>query len=347
VTNAEDTQDTALATPPARGFAELLAQESAVQVLRQALAREQVAQAYLFEGPSGVGKETAALALAAAQLCPEARERGTCHCALCERIRTGKHPDVRVVRPRDEGDRNLAVDVIRNDILPFARFAPFEANAAFIIFPEADVSFPVQHAEAANALLKTLEEPRARVTFVLLSERPDRLLPTIRSRCQRVRFRPLPAAVLHGILERHGIPEPLRAAAIALAQGRADRALALAHDDQAERLLELSLRIDAAVTAARPGDLLDLAAELAQSEQLDMLLATLALFYRDVAQVALLDDPSRLSFPHRTDVLRERAALLGPRRAAERVAAIAETTDALDCNANPETALDALLLGFA
>ena len=331
----------------ALGFAQLLAQESAVQILRHAIARDRLAHAYLFDGPSGVGKETAALALAAAQLCPEAAARGTCTCPLCERIRTGKHPDVRVVRPRDEGDRNLAVDVVRNDILPFARFAPFEANAAFIIFPEADVSFPVQHAEAANALLKTLEEPRSRVTFILLSERPDRLLPTIRSRCQRVRFRPLPAAVLHMILTRHGVPEPLHAAAIALAQGRADRALALANDDQAERLLALSLRIDEAVTAARPGDLLDLAAELSQSEQLDMLLSTLQLFYRDVAHVALHDDPGVLSFPQRTDVLQRRAALLGPRRAAERVAAIAETAEALELNANPETALDALLLGFA
>lgn len=329
------------------GFAQLLAQDSAVQVLRHALEHDRVAHAYLFEGPSGVGKERAALSLAAALLCADARQSGSCVCAACERIRAGNHPDVRVFRPREEGNHNLPVEVVRNEILPFVRFAPFEAPAACLIFPQADVSFPDQHAESANALLKTLEEPRARITFILLSERPDRLLPTIRSRCQRLRFRPLPAAVLNGILERHGIPEQARAAAIALSQGSADRALALASDDQAERLLSLALRIDEAVAAARPGDLLDLAAELAQSEQLELQLSTLALFYRDVAQLSLRDDAATLSFPHQTALLRERADRLGARAAAERVAAIAETNDALDRNANAETALDALLFGFA
>jgi DNA polymerase-3 subunit delta' len=329
------------------GFSQLAAQDSAVQVLRHALAHDRVAHAYLFDGPSGVGKERAALALAAALVCAEARRDGACRCSACERVRAGNHPDVRVFRPREEGNHNLPVELVRNEILPFVRFAPFEAPAACLIFPQADVSFPEQHSESANALLKTLEEPRARITFILLSERPDRLLPTIRSRCQRVRFRPLPAAVLHGILERHGIPEQARAAAIALAQGSADRALALASDDQAEHLLSLALRIDEAVAAARPGELLDLAAELAQSEQLELQLSTLALFYRDVAQISLRADASRLSFPHQTELLRARAGRLGARGAAERVAAIAKTNDALDRNANPETALDALLFGFA
>jgi DNA polymerase-3 subunit delta' len=334
------------AAKSALGFGSVLAQPAAIQTLERALAQDRVAHAYLFEGPSGVGKELAALSLAAAQLCPEARSGAACSCPACERVRTGVHPDVRVFRPRDEGDRNISVEFVRTEILPFARFAPFEAEAACLIFPEADVSFPDQHQESANALLKTLEEPRSRITFILLSERPDRLLPTIRSRCQRVRFRPLPAAVVEQILERHGVAPEARPAAIALAGGRADRALVLAQDDAAERLLALALRIDDAVSARKPADLLDLAAELAQSEQRDLLLSTLALFYGDVAQLALRDDP-RLSFPHQRELLRERARGLGARRAAERVGAIAETFDALERNANPETALDALLLGFA
>ena len=166
--------------PAALDFSQILAQESAVRTLRHALAQDRVAHAYLFEGPSGVGKERAALALAAALLCPNARSGAACSCNACGRIQSGVHPDVRVFRPRDEGDRNLAVEVVRSEILPFARFAPFEGEAACLIFPEADVSFPEQHAESANALLKTLEEPRTKLTFMLLSERPDRLLPTIR-----------------------------------------------------------------------------------------------------------------------------------------------------------------------
>jgi DNA polymerase-3 subunit delta' len=332
-------------------FYPLQAQDSALQILQHALDHDRVAHAYLFEGPSGVGKERAALQLAAALLCPTARAQthtqSPCVCAVCERIRAGNHPDVRIFRPRDEGNRNLPVEVIRTELLPFAKFAPFEAENACVIFPEADVSFPIQHAEAANALLKTLEEPRPRVRFVLLAERPDRLLPTIRSRCQRVRFRPLPAAVLSEILERHGVPAAVRDTAIALAQGRADRALVLAQDDGAELLLELVLRVDAAVTSGRGGDLLNLADELAKHTQLDLVLSTLALFYRDVAQLALRGDAAPLSFPQCAERLRASADRLGPVRAAEHVAAINAILEAIERNANPEIALDALLLGFA
>jgi len=334
----------------AEPFAHVAAQESAVRILTHALERDRVAHAYLFEGPSGVGKERAALTLAAALLCPEARRIGNdCTCHTCERIRAGKHPDVRVIRPRDEGDRNLQVEFIRSEILPFTKFAPFEAQVACLIFPEADVSFPIQHAGAANALLKTLEEPRARVTFLLLSERPDRLLPTIRSRCQRVCFRPLPAATLAQILTERGISEAVRPHAIALSQGRADRALALAEGDTLQRLVDLVLRIDAAVAAAQPGDLLDLARELADADDLDALLAALALFYRDVAQVALQVHvgPVGLSFESQEALLATRAAQLGATHAAERVAAISATQEAIERNANTETALDSLLLGFA
>ncbi|HKU43492.1 MAG TPA: hypothetical protein VJR89_35260, partial [Polyangiales bacterium] len=129
-------------------FEEISAQGPAVATLRRALSSGRVAHAYLFEGPGGVGKALAARALAQALLCEAA---GCGSCAICERVREGKHPDVRVFAPRDEGNRNLQVDVVRNEIMPFARFAPFEARAAVLIFPEADVSFPEQHPEAANA----------------------------------------------------------------------------------------------------------------------------------------------------------------------------------------------------
>lgn len=328
-------------------FEGIAAQESALRVLQHALNSDRIAHAYLFEGPSGVGKQRAAVSLACALLCPKARAGERCACSTCERVRAEKHPDVRIFRPRDEGDRNLQVELIRSELLPFTKFAPFEANAACVIFPEADVSFPIHHAEAANALLKTLEEPRPRVTFLLLSERPDRLLPTIRSRCQRVRFRPLPASALTSIMESHAVPEAVRAPAVALSQGRADRALALSADNLVEKLVDLVLRVDEAVAKGKPGDLLDLAHELADDDQLELLLSALSLFYRDVAHIALQTPDPSLSFPHLMPALAVRAQTLGALACAERVAAIAAAGEAIDRNANAEIALDALLFGFA
>jgi len=328
-------------------FAGVLGQESAVDTLCRALAQDRVAHAYLFEGPSGVGKAKAALALACALTCTEAPRLGCGACPTCTRVQAGKHPDVRIFTPRDEGNRNLPVEVVREDILPFTKFAPFEAAGACLIFPEADVSFPVQHAEAANAMLKTLEEPRARVTFILLSERPDRLLPTIRSRAQTVRFTGLRPALLRSILSQHGVAETAQDAAIALAQGSADRAIALAEEGRAERLLDTVLRADAAVADRRIGAVLDLADEIAGSDERHLLLDTLALFYRDVATLALIGPAAVLSFPQRAELIASRADMVGARRAAERVQTIDATREALGRNANPETALDAMLFSFA
>ncbi len=328
-------------------FDEIASQVPAVTTLQRALAIQQVAHAYLFEGPSGVGKMLAARALAEALLCDTAPGRGCGQCHACERVRNDKHPDVRIFKPRDEGNRNLQVETVRNEIVPFAKFAPFEGRAACLIFPEADVSFPEMHPEAANALLKTLEEPRQRLTFVLLSERPERLLATIRSRCQTVRFAPLGSDTLREILTKHGIPEALQPAAIALSQGRADRAIELAQEGRAQELVDLALQVDDAAHSGKIAGLLDLAEQLASRDDRELVLETLALFYRDVAAAAIDPERTPAAFPDQSALIGERAQRLGARAAAESVRAIFNTADTLERNANPETALDAMLLGLA
>lgn len=315
---------------------DVLAQDVPVRTLRRAIDRDRLASAYLFEGPGGVGKQLTALALA-----EEVVARGDEKVA--RRIREGKHPDVRVFPPRDEGNRNIPVEAIRSEILPVAQFAPFEASAAFMIFPEADVSFPEAHPEGANALLKTLEEPRRGVFFVLLSERPDRLLPTIRSRCQRVKFARLPNDVVDTILARAGIVDAERAAPVALAGGRADRALELASGGSGNVVLDLALAVDAATENAGPGELVLRAEELAKSPQLGLALETLAAFYRDVAAAGLGLGDDELVLVKAIERVRARSETLSPDRASARLELLRQLGYDLEGNANPEIGLDALL----
>jgi DNA polymerase-3 subunit delta' len=318
-------------------FERVRAQDVAVDILERAVRADRVASAYLFEGPSGVGKRRTALALAQRVIGGDPTTDA--------RIAEGTHPDVRVFTPREDGRRNIQVETLREEILPYAQFAPFEAKAAFLIFPEADVSFPEHPPESANALLKTLEEPKAGVHFVLLSERPDRLLPTIRSRCQSVRFGRLPNDVLDAILTEHGVEPERRGPAVALADGRADRALALA-EGGAEELLERALELDEVCTTGGPGALVRAAEALARGDaDVGTVLEALVTFYRDVAAAALGLEDAALAFRHRADLVRERAARLGAAEAAERVALIQEATVALERNANPQVVLDALFYG--
>lgn len=315
------------------------AQDGAVRALLRAREHGRVASAYVFDGPSGVGKERTALAFAT-----DVVAAGDAH--IAERIESGSHPDVRVFRPRDEGKRNIQVEVLRTEILPLAQFAPFEAASTFFIFPEADVSFPVFQPEAANALLKTLEEPRPNVHFILTSERPDSLLPTIRSRCQRVRFGRLPNAVLRDILRSEGVPEDSIAPAIALGAGRADLALALASDGAVDALTDLVMSVDDAVRGSGPGALVELAEQLARRDDLELALLTLQTFYRDLAVTSLGLPAEDLGFSARGQELQERAASTSSSAAAARVSLIHDCVRSMQRNANRQVALDSLLFGL-
>ena len=259
-----------------------------------------------------------------------------------ERIHAGSHPDVRVFRPRDEGRRNIPVDQLRQQILPVAQFAPFEASAAFLIFPEADVSFPEHPPESANAILKTLEEPRPGVHFLLLSERPDRLLPTIRSRCQRVRFSRLPpscssASSRIGASSRAPGGPPSRSptgapTARALAEGGADE------------LLEAALELDEVCTSGGPGALVRASEALVRGDtELPVVLDAWMLFSRDLAAAALGLPDEKLAFRHRADAVRERAARISPARAARRADLVRDALVALERNGNPQVVVDSLL----
>ena len=314
-------------------FDDLQGQAHATATLRRVVERKRIASAYLFEGPSGVGKEKAALALARAVIGEQAWPR----------IRSGSHPDVRIYRPRDEGHRNIRVDYLREEILRHAEYAPFEAKNAFLIFPEADVSFPEIHPESGNALLKTLEEPKPGVTFVLLSDRPQRLLPTIRSRAQPLRFQRLETPVVESILAEHGVDPETAVIAAALAGGRADKALWLAEDDRAASLLELAERIDEVTEGHRPDLLVDVADELAKQDDLRAALESLAAFYADLARAALGVPDQALAFRHRSELIRRRGAKLGARRAAARVEMLTAVFEDLDANANKGATMDSLV----
>jgi DNA polymerase-3 subunit delta' len=216
-------------------FADIVGQEIAVSVLTRAL-EQGPSHAYLFLGPPGVGKTEAALAYAAGLACPHS---GCGTCQTCKRVQEGLHPDVEIVSPEGNFIRKEEIAEINSH----AVYRPFEARAKVYVFLEAD-SF---NAEAANAFLKTLEEPPPHVYFILVTDRPDRLLPTIVSRCQSVTFGPVPlpamVADLHG---RLGLPAEEADLLSRVAGGnlRYARELATSEDARRRRTLLLDLARD-------------------------------------------------------------------------------------------------------
>ncbi len=269
-------------------------QTSAVGTLKGALASRHVPHAWLFFGPDGVGKELAAVCLAQALTCPEAPFVGCGRCSSCQRVARGNHPDVSWVMPEDElvrrglrgksdfssaPSRDIRIEQIRR-LQERLALRALEAPHKVALIPSAHA----MNAPAQNALLKTLEEPPKDTVLVLVSSAPDKLLPTIRSRCSKAGFGPLPVAFIASrvVALKKGVDQAAAEQVAALAGGSLARALEL----DAELLLErkeLIARFEALDRADARGWLL-LAESMGEDRRTaEAALEVLQAWFRDVA----------------------------------------------------------------
>jgi DNA polymerase III subunit delta' len=201
-------------------FAGILGNETALRLLGRALRTGEVSQAYLFHGPPGVGKRTVARRFGAALV-------SGCDSGAEDRALRGLHPDLAEIVP--EGAFTTIGQV--REIVRLAASRPFEgARRAFIL--QADTL----NVQAANALLKTLEEPEGETVFVLLATSREGVLPTVLSRAQAVRFNPVSTSVVARFLEERGAAEPGLAAA--LGRGSVGLSIRYAEDPEFGELRE-------------------------------------------------------------------------------------------------------------
>jgi DNA polymerase III subunit delta' len=270
----------------------VLAQDTARETLRRAVAAGRVHHAYLFDGHDGVGKELAALGLAQALLC-ERRKDGASdactECSACVRVAAvaaggpSTHPDLilleRGLYPPDQIGRrtpetqDLSIDQVRTLVLARASFGPHEGRAKVFVLRRAEEL----SVSATNALLKTLEEPGKGTHFVLLSAHADGLLPTIRSRTQRVRFAPLPEDVVLRLLGSKDLPEGQARAIAKLSRGSMAVAAALADPEESEAREAFVTSALAALSAKDLGPALALAEEAKKTKEgLDIRILALA-----------------------------------------------------------------------
>lgn len=201
---------------------DLIGHQWAVDLLREHIRARRVRHAYLFTGPRGVGRRTLALRFAQALQCSTPPEPGVpCgQCATCRRIAAGQHPDLFIVQAEREGG-TLQVDQVRA-LQGQLALAPYEGPYRVALL----LRFEEAHPAAANALLKTLEEPPGSVVLLLTAESAEALLPTIVSRCEVLRLRPLaPEVVAQALAQAHGVPEAQARLLAHLAGGRPGQAL--------------------------------------------------------------------------------------------------------------------------
>ena len=320
---------------------DLLGHDWAVALLREHVAKGSLRHAYLFTGPQGVGRRTLALRLAQAINCPQPSAPGEpCRtCRTCTQLEQMQHPDLAIVQAETEGS-TLKVEQVR-ELQRSLALTPYSARYRVAVL----LRFEEAHPSAANALLKTLEEPAPQVVLVLTAQSAEALLPTIVSRCEVLRLRPSPVdAVSQALQERKGL-DPEKARLLAhIAGGRVGYALRLCESpeqleqrrewlDDHRRLLAGSRveRFAYAEAIAKDKDALRQALNNWLSLWRDVLL-------RAAGSSALPTNPDR-----QADILAlaEQVDLAEAHRV---VSALERTQDLLDRNANTRLATEVLLL---
>lgn len=319
-------------------FDQILGHDRQKKILRRALASGRVAHAYLFSGPEGIGKRLMAMALARTTVCLE--QRGCGHCRACRKIDHQNHPDLHILEPDGNSIKIEQIRALQRDL----NLKPLEAPRKICLIEQADT----MTVGAANALLKTLEEPRGDTLLILLTAQPNRLLATIRSRCQPLPFTRHPNSLIQAELEKQlGIESTESHILAALSEGSFKKAFGKDRDLYLEQRRELLKTL----TGLSPGSILpilDFAEQLAADKTiLPDILEIFQAFYRDVLmtmqgrsdeELVNLDLKEKI---HKVSGRENVATILA------KLDALIEVRSQLDRNVNRQLAMEILLLKLA
>jgi DNA polymerase-3 subunit delta' len=327
---------------------QIVGHDSVVTQLRNRIAEDRVSHAYLFTGAPHIGKRTLSLNLAQALNCKE-EERPCGHCTSCHKIEEGIHPDVRIIDLHHQAllrgetlaqQNELRIDTVRA-VEADISLRPFEGQRKVFIIPEAEIMNP----QAANCLLKTLEEPPPHAVLLLTASDARLLLPTIVSRCQVFGLRLLPTDVIAKELERRcGVSEAQACLIARLSEGRMGWAITAAQDGMTLTQREERLQQLLALPNVGRIDRLDYAAQLSRhphliGEVLELWLS----WWRDL----LLVRSGCEEMITNVDLfapLEKQASKHSPRDLSGFMKAIRRTMMQLELNANPRLALEVLML---
>ena len=333
-------------------FRTIVGHSRLLSLVARVIARDSMPPAVLLAGPPGVGKRLTAVAIAQAINCLQPQsavglERDACgECASCRRIARGIHPDVIVVEPGDMG--TIKIEQLR-DVIDRSQYRPFEGRRRVVIIDEADAAGD----DAQSALLKTLEEPPSASVFILVSSMPDALLPTVLSRCPRLRFSPLtPNEVARALIRDHGYAEQEARVAAAESDGSIGRALESQSEDLSEARDAARRILEETARTSDPVKRIHLARELSEGKgspaeernRLAARLRSLGSLLRDVGIIATRADRAMIANTDLETPLEKLATSFDAQRSMHAYAAVDRALAALDRNASPKVVADWLLL---
>ncbi len=326
-------------------FKEVMGHEKPIRLLQRAIAQNKVTHSYLFLGNEGVGKSLVALQFAKALNCLEGDHQtdGCDRCSSCKKIDRHLHPDVSLIEPEGQ---TLKVEQVRERLRDLA-YRPYEGRRRVIILSAADRMAP----DMSNTLLKTLEEPPLHTLIILLANSPKWILPTILSRCQSIRFSPLPIHLVSDwLMKEKGLKEWEAQLLASLSEGSPGKALEIKEEISnipREKLLKEWVGLKSLSIEEQEEAVAFLPSQPSQRKNLLLILEVSKTLLRDLIVTKAGAGSSRLIHPDLSDAIEELAERWRLSSLLKRMEALHRASAAVRANANLRLTLEAMMLTWA
>ena len=324
-------------------FKDVLGHSRPIEMLQRAIQRDKVVHSYLFAGNEGIGKKWVALQFAKALNClGEGDRKGDAcdHCPACQKVDHHLHPDISIIEPEGQ---TIKVDQVRQ-MQKELMYRPYEGKRRVFILTAADRMAP----NMSNILLKTLEEPPLHTVIILLANHPRLLLPTILSRCQTIRFHPLPVPMVRKwLMEEKGLNEGEAHLLASLSEGSPGKAMELREpigQIRREDLLEgwVGSPVGSFESIENWVDALP-----SQRESLLLILEVARTLLRDLVMVKLMKNGPKLIHSDLLQKMEKAALPWSLPSLLKRMEALHQAAFSIRGNANTTLALEALMLSWA
>lgn len=324
----------------AADFSSVIGHKAEVHLLQEAIRMKKVSHAYLFGGEKGAGKRMLASLFAMTLQCEKGGIEPCGTCSSCRKFNSGNHPDVHYVL--HEKPDSIGVDDIRTQLTGDVHTRPYGSRYKIYIVDEAHKMTQ----QAQNAILKTIEEPPEYAIILLLSENPDAMLPTIRSRCVRVDLRPVsPGEIKEFLISQMHIPDYQAEVEAAFAQGNIGTAKKIAESRDFIDMTEKAIRI---LHKSREMPIRDLIAMLQdfseEKRQIYEYLNLFELWFRDVLTFKATRDADSLVFRGELPAIRARAQVSSYEGLEKILESLKVARDRLKANVNFDLTIELLLM---
>jgi len=322
------------------GFSKIVGHKRQIEFLKKAIVNNHLSHGYIFDGEEGLGRRLVAIEFIKAVYCLEHENDACGVCANCVKIDTGNHPDLLMIEPEGNSIKNKQVEELQS----FISMKPYESSMKTVIVARGNT----MTTSAQNRLLKVLEEPAGEVMIIIISENVEGLLPTIKSRCQRMRFNKLSREEIEGYISKNYSLEQEDLTAVAIfSEGSIGKAVEFVDSDVFQigrkNILEL-------IYAMHKKDLIKVfeVCEIfeEQKENILQLLDFMILLYRDILFLNEVRDVEVLiNFDLKEDI-KALTRIVPEEKIIRYIDLIEECKSALSSNVNTKIAIETLLFNI-